>query len=205
MIKNIIFDIGGVLAAFDPIKILREMGLEEDEVQLIAEKTLLGPWWIELDRGVIDKEEVFSRMLSDLALVSEKSVPVATKFLHEQIVKTVTSYDYSASLLRELKSKGYKIYLLTNYPSWLFDYHWKNTFSFTESVDGAFVSGKEKMIKPDDEIYQGILSRFSLKAEECVFLDDRIENIQGAQRNGIQGIHFVDFNSAKKALDQLLK
>ncbi|MCR5698506.1 MAG: HAD family phosphatase [Treponemataceae bacterium] len=204
MIKNIIFDIGGVIANFDPIRVLRDMGLTENQVQVIAKNTLLGPWWVELDRGVMSKEEVFAKMLSDLSGEMKEAVPIADKFLNVEIVKTVTSFDYSKKWLSDLKKRGYTIYLLTNYPGWLFDYHWEHTFSFTESVTGAFVSGKEKIIKPDDAIYQGILNRFGLNPSECVFLDDRSENVEGAKRNGINAIHFTSFEEASRELDALL-
>ena len=204
MIKNIIFDIGGVIADFDPIRVLHDMGLSEKQVQVIAKNTLLGPWWIELDRGVMSKEEVFAKMLGDLSKEMPDAIPIADKFLNEEIVKTVTSFDYSKNWLSDLKKRGYEIYLLTNYPGWLFDYHWEHTFSFTASVKGAFVSGKEKVIKPDDAIYQGILKRFDLTPSECVFLDDRIENVEGAKRNGINAIHFTSFEEASSELESVL-
>ena len=114
MIKNIIFDIGGVIANFDPIRVLHDMGLSEKQVQIIGKNTLLGPWWIELDRGVMSKEEVFAKMLGDLSKEIHDAIPIAENFLNEEIVKTVTSFDYSKNWLSDLKKRGYEIYLLTN-------------------------------------------------------------------------------------------
>ena len=50
MIKNIIFDIGNVLASFRPREVLEEMGLDETEVNVILDATVRGPYWVELDR-----------------------------------------------------------------------------------------------------------------------------------------------------------
>lgn len=120
MIKNIIFDIGGVLVAFDPIKTLREMGLPEDEVMEIARHTSLSPLWTEFDRGVIDREKVMEQMKEGLSTSYQVD---ADRFFHEEIMKTVTSFDYSADWVKSLKERGYKVFLLTNYPDWMFDYH----------------------------------------------------------------------------------
>ena len=62
MIKNIIFDIGNVLASFRPKAVLEEMGLEEAEVNAILSATVRGPYWRELDRGVMEEADVIAAM-----------------------------------------------------------------------------------------------------------------------------------------------
>lgn len=202
MIKNIIFDIGGVLVEFSPEKILRKMGLPETEVLEIAKTTSLGPHWKELDRGVMSKEEVFELMLSE---TKEEYKADARRFLYDEVLSTVKSFDYSEEWLRELKSRGYNIYLLTNYPDWMFDYHWTNTFTFTKSVDGKVVSAVVKQIKPDEEIYTTLLKKYNLIPEESVFIDDKAENIQTAKALKINGIQFTNINDVKNKLNSLLE
>ena len=202
MIKNIIFDIGGVLVEFSPENILRKMGLPETEVLEIAKTTSLGPHWKELDRGVMSKEEVFELMLSE---TKEEYKADARHFLYDEVLSTVKSFDYSEEWLRELKSRGYNIYLLTNYPDWMFDYHWTNTFTFTKSVDGKVVSAVVKQIKPDEEIYTTLLKKYNLIPEESVFIDDKAENIQTAKALKINGIQFTNINDVKNKLNSLLE
>ena len=202
MIKNIIFDIGGVLVEFSPENILRKMGLPETEVLEIAKTTSLGPYWKELDRGVMSKEEVFELMLSE---TKEEYKADARRFLYDEVLSTVKSFDYSEEWLRELKSRGYNIYLLTNYPDWMFDYHWTNTFTFTKSVDGKVVSAVVKQIKPDEEIYTTLLKKYNLIPEESVFIDDKAENIQTAKALKINGIQFTNINDVKNKLNSLLE
>lgn len=202
MIKNIIFDIGGVLVEFSPENILRKMGLPETEVLEIAKTTSLGPHWKELDRGVMSKEEVFELMLSE---TKEEYKADARRFLYDEVLSTVKSFDYSEEWLRELKSRGYNIYLLTNYPDWMFDYHWTNTFTFTKSVDGKVVSAVVKQIKPDEEIYTTLLKKYNLIPEESVFIDDKAENIQTAKALKINGIQFTNINDVKNKLNSLLE
>lgn len=201
MIKNIIFDIGGVLVDFNPGRVLREMGLPEEEVQEIEKNTARSSTWKELDRGVMPKEEVFEKLILQ---VPEQYRADARKFLYEETLKTVTSYEYSAEWVKSLKDRGYKIYLLTNYPEWLFEAHFKEVFTFAKYVDGQVVSGTVKLIKPDPAIYKTILEKYSLVPEECVFIDDLPQNAQGARDAGINAIQFTNIDEVKAKLNSLL-
>lgn len=230
MIRNIIFDVGAVLVAFEPEKVLKDMGLDENEIKIIAEATTKGALWSELDRGVMPKEEVFAKMIekihenaesaAEMAIIGQneseqksqaekndickKYTLDAKKFLEEGIFKTVKSFPYAQEWLTSLKKRGFKIYILSNYPEWLFEYHWKNEFSFTNAVDGKVVSGNVKLIKPDARIYTHLLEKFNLNADECVFLDDRKENIEAAQKCAIHGIVFTDYKTASNELEKLI-
>ena len=118
---------------------------------------------------------------------------------------SVKSFDYSEEWLRELKSRGYNIPPPTNYPDWMFDYHWANTFTFTKSVDGKVVSAVVKQIKPDEEIYTTLLKKYNLIPEESVFIDDKAENIQTAKALKINGIQFTNIKDVKNKLNSLLE
>ena len=202
MIKNIIFDIGGVLVAFEPVRVLREMGLPEEEVKVIFEHTAGGPYWKELDRGVMQKEEVFNKMLSTIP--SEYQAD-AKRFFSQEVLKTVSSFPYSADWLKNLKERGYNLYLLTNYPDWMFDYHWKNVFSFSAYVDGKIVSAQEKLIKPDHAIYEALIKKYNLIPSESVFIDDLAVNVQGARETGLNAIQFTNIEETKSNLESLLE
>ncbi len=201
MVKNIIFDIGSVLVSFDPVKVLKAMKVPVKAIEEVIKHTVLGPLWKELDRGLIEKTKVFDSMIQDVPVEYQD---YARDFLYNHSYETVESYDYSKEWLKSLKQRGYNIYLLTNYPDWLFDEHYKKTFTFTDYVDGEVVSGKVKLIKPDPAIYKAILQKYSLRAEECVFIDDRIENVEAACKLGIKGIHFTNINEVKNKLNDVL-
>ena len=201
MIKNIIFDIGGVLVSFEPDRIFREMGLPEEEVQILYQHTAKSPYWKELDRGVLPKEEVFQTMVNTMPQAYRKD---AMEFFTKRIPEAVTSFDYSADWLKGLKERGYNIYLLTNYPEWLFETHWKKGFTFVPYVDGKVVSGKVKLIKPDHAIYETIIKKYSLNPAESVFIDDVKENVQAAKETGLNAIQFTNINDVKNQLEKLL-
>lgn len=201
MIKNIIFDIGGVLVSFEPDRVFREMGLPEEEVQILYQHTAKSPYWKELDRGVLPKEEVFQTMVNTMPQAYRKN---AMEFFTKRIPEAVTSFDYSADWLKGLKERGYNIYLLTNYPEWLFETHWKKGFTFVPYVDGKVVSGKVKLIKPDHAIYETIIKKYSLNPAESVFIDDVKENVQAAKETGLNAIQFTNINDVKNQLEKLL-
>ena len=207
MIKNIIFDIGGVLVDFAPDRVLRKMGASEEEVQVILDHSVRTDLWKEIDRGAIPYQQVFDQMLKN---IPEAYKPNAKRLFDGEILKAVTPFEYSAPWLKSLKEQGYKVFLLTNYPEWQFDFHWKNVFTFTPYVDGKVVSGKVKLIKPDAEIYQALLNKYNLKAEECLFMDDVQKNVQAAQKVGLNAFQFTSYDDARNLIrkvdrDELLE
>lgn len=201
MIKNIVFDIGNVLVEFRPEKVFIEIGISPEKVEGLANATVYSKLWPELDRGIMAEEEVFEKM-KEAAPEYTEEIDLLVKDGKENLVH---SFDYAAVWLKELQEKGYKIYLLSNYPESFFELHSKNQFTFLPYVDGKVVSAYVKLIKPDVKIYETLLEKYQLKAEECVFLDDRLENVQGAEQAGMRGIHFNSYEDANEKLQELLE
>lgn len=75
---------------------------------------------------------------------------------------------------------------------------------FLPLMDGVVFSYRIKKLKPDPEIYEYLCDEFWLEPEESVFIDDRAENIAGAEKCGIHGIVFTSYEQAKKELDAYL-
>ncbi len=200
MIKNIIFDIGNVLASFRPKEVLEEMGLDEKEVNAILDATVRGPYWVELDRGVMGEAEVIEAMRSH---VPQCYLADFERFFAEETGKLVRSLPYAEDWLKGLKERGYHVYLLSNYPVGLFEIHSPH-FTFLPYTDGRVVSGYVKCVKPDERIYSCLLEKYSLSPQECVFLDDLAENVEGAKKLGIHGIHFQGYEDASAKLERML-
>ena len=102
-----------------------------------------------------------------------------------------------------LKQAGYKIYLLSNYSKDLFEKHTKDAV-FLNDIDGMVVSYQIHKIKPDPDIYRYLLQKYSLKAEECIFFDDRNDNTVAAQKLGIQAVTVESKDVLMKNIDMLL-
>lgn len=201
MIKNIVFDVGNVLVDFRPDKVMRDLKLPEEKINALLNATCFNPLWSEFDRGVIDDDIVIEMMKKE----SPELADYIDKFFEKRWYNLVESYSYSANWLHGLQNRGYKTYLLSNYPAAAFLLHSKKDFSFIPYIDGKIVSGFVKLIKPDFAIYEKLLSEYKLNASECVFIDDRLENVQAAVDLGFSGIHFKNYNQANSELESLLQ
>ena len=93
-------------------------------------------------------------------------------------------------LVRRLKSHGYCVYYLSNIPQDVLDL--LRDRGVLDGFDGGVASCEVHINKPDPKIYKALLDKYSLKAEECVFIDDRLENVQAAFALGFAGIQMKD-------------
>lgn len=184
MIKNIVLDMGNVLLNFDPEAVLNKFCSSDDEKQVIRKELFNGPEWLMGDRGDIKDSDRF-----DLV-----KVRVPEKF-HEALKNCAFKWDFCMDPLpgaREfceaVKEQGYGIYVLSN-ASDLFYKYFPNLLPLN-FFDGIFVSSDYKMLKPDEEIYRTFLEKYGLKADECLFIDDREENVIGAKAVGFNGFVF---------------
>ena len=105
----------------------------------------------------------------------------------------------TAQIVRELKEKGYALYALSNFSAETFP-PTKKRFEVFSLFDGIVLSGEEKINKPDLEIYRRLLNRYGLKAEDCLFIDDNLDNIRAAEKLGFQTIRFTCADGLRKML-----
>ena len=99
----------------------------------------------------------------------------------------VTVYPYAADWVRDLKKKGYKVYILSNFSEFGFN-RVKDTFDFLPYADGALISYEVKLVKPDRKIYETLCERFDITPENAVFLDDNAKNTEAAREFGLHAI-----------------
>ena len=92
-------------------------------------------------------------------------------------------------MLQRLREAGVPTYCITNFSSAKFR-EAQARFPFLASVDGAVVSGDERLLKPDPAIYRVLLTRYGLAAEDCLFVDDSVANVEAARAVGMQAIHY---------------
>ena len=200
MTRNIVFDIGNVLAAFRWEDYIRyDLGYPEEVVKIFGERFIVHPLWDEFDLGVRETDDIVADMKATVPEYTEE-----VNLFFERIKDIVETYPYSRRWIQTLKKRGYKVYLLSNYPRETFRLHEREKFDFIDLVDGKVVSGFERLAKPDPRIYRLLFERYHLKAEECIFLDDRQVNIDAAIRLGMQGILFTGYEDAKQELETIL-
>lgn len=194
MIRNIIFDIGNVLTDFRWKEFLRDKGFDEEMIGRIARASVMSPFWNEFDRGEWDTEKLMQEFVR-LDPEIEKELHLA----YDDIRGMVTKRDYAIPWIQELKAKGYGVYYLSNF-SYKAYVDCADALDFLPYTDGGILSYRDKVIKPGREIYDLLLSRYDLKAEECVFLDDTAANVEAAEKLGFAGIVFQTREQAEEAL-----
>lgn len=200
MIKNVIFDIGMVLINFRYREYMEELGFSKELQEIFCEKIIENILWGELDLGVRETEDIIREMKSRVL-----EYPAEADAFFDRINDIVETFPYALPWIRGLKQKGYRVYLLSNYPKELFALHAKEKFTFADAVDGRIVSGYVKMVKPDPEIYKLLCMTYNLKPEECVFLDDREDNLISAGALGFHTVRFLNYEQAKAELEALLQ
>jgi len=194
MIKNIIFDIGNVLTVFCWEKFMKSFGYSEEVFEKIANASARNDAWNEFDRGVLTAEEVV-----DLFVKNEPSVEKEIRHVFEDIGAILERCDYAIPWILDLKKAGYKVYYLSNFFRKA-EVECAGALDFIPYMDGGILSYKEKLIKPDAPIYELLMERYGLEASECVFLDDREINCEGARNVGMKAICFKNQTQAIEEL-----
>ena len=181
-IDHVVFDIGNVLLSFDPRRMLKSLFPGQDALQnFLLHKVFLSPCWVMLDRSVLTREEIVSRMAAgDEAHLQDIHRAVFDWVdLHLEIPEGVAA-------MKACREHGKKTYLLTNYNKDAF-LETQEKFPFLSQVDGLLVSGREHILKPSLEIYDRLTRRYDLNPARTLFIDDSAGNIEGALAYGWNG------------------
>ncbi len=191
--KNIIFDIGNVLLDYHPERFLKQYYDKETSLILMS-LIFQGDDWKHLDDGTM----MIADVIDDLTSKHPQYTQEIT-FVLKHWSDMMTPLQENVDLIKVLKAKGYKIYLLSNFHYEAF-FAMEKKYDFLREVDGKVISAFEHKVKPDSEIYQVLLERYDLSPFESLFIDDSYPNIEAARLLGIQGIHFEEETSLKDAL-----
>lgn len=197
MIKNIIFDIGNVLAGFTWREFYAGFGYDDEMVERLAAATVKDPVWNEVDRGVWSEEELMEGFIKN-----DPSLEQELRRIFRNIRGMVVRFDYAIPWILSLKEAGYRCYYLSNF-SRKAHVECADALDFLAYMDGGILSYQDKVIKPDTKIYQLLLKRFGLSAKECVFMDDTEKNLLPAKELGIRTILFRDREQAVSELGKL--
>lgn len=198
MIKNIIFDFGGVLLDWNPRYLYKSYFNNDEEMEHFLADICNGEWNIRQDAG-----RPFAEAVKELQAKFPEYAEAIQMYDDDWEKMLKCELPESIDLLKELKFMGYGIYGLTNWSAEKIGYAFAN-YSFFSLFDGIVVSGVEKVVKPDRKIYKILLERYSLKPGECVFIDDNQDNVDMAKVLGINAIRFDNIGNVKEHLETLL-
>lgn len=194
MIKNIILDIGNVLAAFCWPRHFKALGFRGEILERVADATIRSSWWKEYDKSVLSNEEIIQGCI-DLAPDLEAQI----RLVFDQIEGLCETYDYAADWIYSMKSAGYRVYILSNFGKLGYE-RVRASFDFLDYADGAVISYEIGEAKPDQAIFTELERRYQINPEESVFIDDMPVNVRAAKRFGYKGIIFENRALAERKL-----
>lgn len=194
MVKNYIFDFGNVLAEFYPEKLTKPYAEDEKLCKEISEIAFDRLYWDRLDDGSITDDEVKEGILSRTD--GEKG-KIACR-VYDNWINSLTPVPDMEKLIYDIRQTDKKLYLLSNISIGFAEKYSEAKWikELLACFDGLVFSGPLGKVKPDREIFEHLLCKYNLKAEECLFIDDSEKNISGAEKVGIKGYLF-DGNAEK--------
>jgi putative hydrolase of the HAD superfamily len=188
MIQNIIFDIGNVLVRWDPHAIIRNTFPPALDHEKIFHDFFKVPIWFALNRGELTLVE------ASLAYQQQGYAAADVDAFVDQVFASLIELPASIQTLEHFAQEGYRLFALTDNIKEILD-HLYARYPFFGRFEGIISSSHVGCLKPDPKIYQYLLQKYQLRAEECFFIDDLEKNIQGAHAVGMQGAILSDQNS----------
>jgi len=186
MIRNIIFDLGNVLINFKPLEYVRTIIADRRRADQVYESIFKSPEWLMLDRGIVTEKEAINAICERNPDQSKLIRLVMADWYH-----MLTPIEDVMDIVKELKNIGYKIYFLSNYQLLAYEHILKG-YSVFNHFDGGIFSFKEKLLKPEPEIYEKLIKTYKIEPDESLLIDDTIENIESAIKQGFKAILFTN-------------
>ncbi len=184
-LRNIVFDMGGVLMTFDGPYFASLFTDSPADADQLNEALFGGPMWPLLDSGTISHETA--------ARYARAHLPERLHPNLEECIKHWPEHSEPIQATNELairlKDEGYALYLLSNASTRIMEQ--LSHMPAMPYLEGYVVSGVERLMKPDPAIFQLLCDRFGLDPEECLFVDDNADNCEGARVTGMRSFHFT--------------
>ncbi|MDR1642400.1 MAG: HAD family phosphatase [Clostridiales bacterium] len=198
MLKNIVFDIGGVLLSYKPQEYLVKKYVVDVAWDLLHLIYLSEEWGL-LDKGDLTFEEARAKFKAKRPDLSSYIDFLTSR---ESLTELLQPMPDTVELIKELKNEGRNIYILSNYSpegfSWLEE---KN--DFLHLADGVLISGIANISKPAPEIYQLLAHRHKIDPKRSVFFDDNSVNVEAARKEGFHSFVFESPEECRKIIAQL--
>ena len=184
-IQAILFDFGNVLLEWNPRHIYRRyFPNDEAAMEHFLHEVNFMEWNAQQDKGRSFAEGVaeLSREFPHYANLIQAYHDNWSESIGDPVAGTV-------EIMKRLKEAGYPVYGLSNWSSETFPMV-RNKFIFFDLLDDIVISGEVGQIKPEPEIYEIALQRIGRPANECLFIDDSLANIEQARKMGFAVVHF---------------
>lgn len=195
---NIVFDLGGVVFAWQPESLIKRVFDDAHTQNLVRMEVFEHADWVSLDRGTLSFEHAVERGASRTGLPHQE-----IERLLNEVPPSLVPIQETMNLIRNLRKTDNKLFVLSNMHtasiSYLEKQHdiWKN-------FDGIVISSRIQLVKPEVAIYEHLLNEHGLDAADTVFIDDMPENLEAAASTGISTIQFLDAGQCSEDLKRIL-
>lgn len=196
MIKNIVLDMGNVCCKWDVDYISSKLTTNKEDQEFLIKHLFQSPQWMQLDKGSISLKEAKQQLLDSVS----KEKRDLMEYGFEHWFDYFEQFDEMEEFIKEYKQKGYHFYLLSNCSLQFNQYY--QTKSIFQHLEGLYISAAHQKIKPNLDIFEDFLKEYYLQANECFFVDDLKENVEGAKKVGMQGLVY---QGNVQELKQLIK
>lgn len=201
-ISAVVFDFGGVMTTSTMPERVIDLA-NETNIPFDIIKKGFADHRLRYDADEITLKEMYDLIWKDAGIEVDNAT--TARFLEADSASWLYRRERTREWMQELKSRGFKIGILTNMSSSFGNRYFKSVFADCIALSDAMViSGEEKTFKPKPEIYDILQNRIQLPAEELCFIDDVEKNVAGAIACGWQAIRFVSNEQTEKEFEQLL-
>lgn len=198
MIRNVIFDLGGVLVNWRPLEIIGSFYREPHLREAVHRHMLQHSDWLDLDRGTLLPPAAAERFAERMDRPLEEVLA-----LLNHVKASLTPIPEMIALATRLRERGLSLYVLSNMSEDTFE-HLKAQHAFFDLFDGIVISAVVRLIKPEAEIFAHLARRYGLAYPETVFIDDHLPNIEAARRLGLSTVHFQSAAQCAREVESLL-
>jgi putative hydrolase of the HAD superfamily len=191
---NIVFDLGGVIFNWQPEVIIQSVFEDSETQELVRVEIFEHSDWVDLDRGTITLGKAIDRGATRTGLPRQD-----VERLLNEVPRFLTPVEETIELIRAIRDTNNRLFVLSNMHLASITYLEKK-HRIWDMFDGIVISSRIRMVKPEIEIYEHLLTAHQLIASETIFIDDMSENLAAASSIGIQTIKFVGPSQCRQTL-----
>ena len=193
-ITTVVFDVGKVLFEWDLRHLFAKLIADKAELEYVVTHVVTPEWHFQHDAGRPLAEMTAER--TALYPKYKNEIDAYRTRFNETIPGPVTG---SLEIVHELAERAVPLFAITNFGAEFWEM-FRPTQPIFDHFGDIVVSGVEKMVKPDPDIYALALRRFGLKPGEAIFIDDNHDNVVSARANGFAAHHFTDAEKLRREL-----
>ena len=185
-VKKFLFDLGNVFFDWNPERVLKPIFNDDERMNFFINNISFPLLDTRCDAGITieiavnDAIKKFPDFENEIKLYYPNHGNMVGAFFQ----KTV-------DIFYKVKELNYPCYILSNWSAETYE-GMEEKYPFLKDFEGKIISGRDFLIKPDPAIYELAISRFDLVPQETLFIDDRLDNIEAAQKLNFQTIHLTD-------------